>query len=266
MKPEKISSEALGWWIVTDGRQIWLPTGQLPYGSAEQFGLVGDSARQIGEWGGAPCWMIIKSQPQHMHSLRTLLREEPLFFQLVGRGVQLAEFYRSHQWCGYCGEPMDHSTTEFACLCSTCHERYYPQIAPSIIVAIRRGTEILLAQHVRQQHPIHTVLAGFVEAGETLEQTVHREVYEESKLCVTNIRYVSSQPWPFPHSLMIAFMADYLSGEVQPDPSELLNAGWYRYDQLPGNLPGYNTVARRLIEDTVALCRREDNSDTLGVD
>jgi NAD+ diphosphatase len=94
-------------------------------------------------------------------------------------------------------------------LCSHCRERYYPQIAPCIIVAIRRDDAILLAQHTRHRNGVHTVLAGFVEVGETLEQTVAREVMEESGIKVKNLRYVTSQPWPFPQSLMTAFMAEY---------------------------------------------------------
>ena len=145
---------------------------------------------------------------------------------------------------------------KWAMLCSHCRERYYPQIAPCIIVAIRRDDAILLAQHTRHRNGVHTVLAGFVEVGETLEQAVAREVMEESGIRVKNLRYVTSQPWPFPQSLMTAFMADYADGEIVVDKKELLTADWYRYDDLP-LLPPPGTVARRLIEDTVAMCRAE---------
>ncbi len=114
------------------------------------------------------------------------------------------------------------SKTEWAMLCSHCRERYYPQIAPCIIVAIRRDDSILLAQHTRHRNGVHTVLAGFVEVGETLEQAVAREVMEESGIKVKNLRYVTSQPWPFPQSLMTAFMAEYDSGEIVIDQKELL--------------------------------------------
>ena len=186
----------------------------------------------------------------------SVLDQDVGLFQLAGRGVQLAEFYRSHKYCGYCGHTMHPSKTEWAMLCSHCRERYYPQIAPCIIVAIRREDSILLAQHTRHRNGIHTVLAGFVEVGETLEQAVAREVMEESSIKVKNLRYVTSQPWPFPMSLMTAFMAEYDSGEIVIDQKELLEANWYRYDDLP-LLPPPGTVARRLIEDTVAMCRAE---------
>lgn len=252
----QISSVDTGWWVVSHEHKIWLPKGEIPRGSAESLGLTGSKGSPIGEWQGETVWLICESRSQDCGSLRQLLDRDTGLFQLVGRGIQLAEFFRSHRWCGYCGHEMHHSKTEWACLCSRCRQRYYPQIAPCIIVAIRRGVEILLAQHTRHRNGIYTVLAGFAEVGETLEQTVAREVMEEASIKVKNLRYVSSQPWPFPQSLMMAFMADYDSGEINIDPKELLDAGWYRFDALP-LLPPAGTIARRLIEDTVALCRAE---------
>ena len=245
-----------GWWIVSHEQKLWLPAGELPHGEAGNFDLVGQRGLIIGEWQGESVWLVRQSRHQEMASVRQLMGQEVGLFQLAGRGVQLAEFYRSHKFCGYCGHTMHPSKTEWAMLCGGCRERYYPQIAPCIIVAIRRDDHILLAQHTRHRNGIYTVLAGFVEVGETLEQTVAREVMEESGIRVKNLCYVTSQPWPFPQSLMTAFMAEYDSGDIVIDPNELLDAGWYRYDQLP-LLPPPGTVARRLIEDTVALCRAE---------
>ncbi|PKH18943.1 NAD(+) diphosphatase [Enterobacterales bacterium CwR94] len=250
----ELSSVDAGWWVVSSEQKLWLPQGELPHGSAENLGLVGQAGRIIGEWQGDPVWLVRADRGEQMGSVRQIIDSEPGLFQLAGRGVQLAEFYRSHRWCGYCGHEMHHSKTEWACLCGQCRQRYYPQIAPCIIVAIRRDDRILLAQHQRHRNGVHTVLAGFVEVGETLEQTVAREVMEESGIKVKNVRYVASQPWPFPHSLMMAFMADYDSGDIHVDPKELLSADWYHYDDLP-LLPPVGTIARRLIEDTVALCR-----------
>ncbi|ALB61309.1 NADH pyrophosphatase [Cronobacter condimenti 1330] len=245
-----------GWWIVSQEQKLWLPKAELPYGHAADFGLVGEKALQIGTWEDAPVWLVLQKRDEEMGSVRQLIDQEAGLFQLAGRGVQLAEFYRSHKYCGYCGHEMHPSKTEWAMLCGHCRERYYPQIAPCIIVAIRRDDKILLAQHARHRNGVYTVLAGFVEVGETLEQAVAREVMEESSIRVKNLRYVTSQPWPFPQSLMTAFTAEYDSGEINIDPKELIDAGWYRYDQLP-LLPAPGTVARRLIEDTVARCRAD---------
>lgn len=255
MEREILSTDQ-GWWVVSHQNTLWLPEGNLPRGSAAALSLAGSQGIPIGEWQGETVWLVCQSQSRDMVSLRQLLSEEAGLFRLAGRGVQLAEFYRSHRYCGYCGAPMKVSRTELACLCTQCSERYYPQIAPCIIVVIRRDDKLLLAQHVRHRNGIYTALAGFAEVGETLEQTVAREVMEESHIRIKNLRYVASQPWPFPQSLMMAFMADYDSGEIAIDPKELLDAGWYRYDALP-QLPPPGTIARRLIEDTVALCREK---------
>lgn len=256
----QITDQHNGWWVISHEGKLWLPQGELPFGDSAEFSLIGKIGRQIGEWQGAPVWLVRQPMDNHMYSARQLIDQDRGLFQLVGRGVQLAEFYRSHKFCGYCGHSMQVSKTEWAALCGHCRERYYPQIAPCIIVAIRKGDEILLAQHVRHRNGIHTVLAGFVEVGETLEETVAREVMEESNIRVKNVRYVSSQPWPFPNSLMMAFMADYDSGDIKHDPKELLNAAWYPFDALP-QLPPPGTIARRLIEDTVVLCRAERDSE-----
>lgn len=245
-----------GWWIISREQKLWLPRGELPLGDAGEFGLIGQSAMQIGEWQGEPVWLVQQARQHDMVSLRQLLGSDTGLFQLAGRGVQLAEFYRSHKFCGYCGHEMYPSKTEWAMLCGHCRERYYPQIAPCIIVAIRRDDTLLLAQHTHHRNGIYTVLAGFVEVGETLEQAAAREIMEESGIKVKNLRYITSQPWPFPQSLMTAFMADYDSGEIVIDQTELIEANWYRYDDLP-KLPPPGTVARRLIEDTVAMCRAD---------
>ncbi|SFU77391.1 NAD(+) diphosphatase [Xenorhabdus koppenhoeferi] len=256
MIQQKLTGTEQGWWIVSLENQIWLPQGELPTGTAREWSLQDHMAQPIGEWLGNTVWLIRHKMASDMSSHRLFVDRETKLFQLVGRAVQLAEFYRSHHYCGYCGHEMQHSQHEWACLCNHCQECYYPQIAPSIIVGIRRDEHILLAQHQRSRNGIHTVLAGFVEVGETLEEAVHREVMEESGIKICNLRYVASQPWPFPNSLMVGFLADYDSGEITIDPVELISADWYRYDNLP-LIPPSDTISRRLIDDTVALCRQQ---------
>ncbi|XKM13913.1 NAD(+) diphosphatase [Orbaceae bacterium ac157xtp] len=254
-----LNGDEQGLWFVSHEGKLWLPQGQIPEGQAKEFNFNGVTAQPIGELQGQVAWLICKEMKQNMASIRPLsqLTDQSLFL-MAGRAVQLANFYRSHKYCGYCGHEMYLSKTECCCLCSHCNERYYPQISPSVIVAIRNKNKILLAKHNRHnQENLYTVLAGFVEVGETLEQAVVREVYEESKIQIKNIRYVTSQPWPFPNSLMAAYLADYADGDICVDPNELVEANWYHYTQLP-KIPDYGTVARRLIEDTIILCREYD--------
>lgn len=255
----ELSGQEQGYWFISYHGRLWLPNGAVPCGTALQFGLKNKLAQQIGEWQGQPAWLICHEMSENMLSIRLLLdHSDQSLFLLAGRAVQLAEFYRSHKFCGYCGHLMHLSNTEWCCLCDNCHQRYYPQISPSIIVAIRKQNKILLAKHTRHnQDNLYTVLAGFVEVGETIEQAVKREVYEESQIKIKNIRYIASQPWPFPNSMMLAFLADYDQGEIKIDTNELVDANWYHYSELP-KLPEYGTVARRLIEDTIVLCREYD--------
>ena len=155
---QTLKGDERGWWVVSHDNQVWLPDGRLPHGTAAQCGLEGIVGRQIGEWQGEYVWLVSHQKTSQMDSVRQLLDEDVALFQLAGRGVQLAEFYRSHHFCGYCGRKMVHSKTELACLCPQCKERYYPQIAPCVIVAIRRGEEILLAQHQRHRGNMYTCL------------------------------------------------------------------------------------------------------------
>lgn len=261
MISQVLTGEEAGYWVITDGSEIWLTQGDLPCGQAKDFNLIGQHAFIIGEYELSPVFVVQQTRKTGMYSPRQLLDSDPCLFQLVGKGVQLIEFHLSHRYCGYCREEMMHSKTEWAMLCSneSCKQRYYPQIAPSIIVAIRKDDKILLAKHARHRNGIHTVLAGFIDVGERVEEAIAREVKEECNIAVKNMRYVSSQPWPFPHSLMLAFMADYAGGEIECDKKEILHADWYSVDNLP-QLPPYGTIARRLIEDTLVLCRQANSS------
>ncbi|QIQ22332.1 NAD(+) diphosphatase [Zophobihabitans entericus] len=259
MQPLPLTGDESGYWFVSLNGKLWLPGGDVPMGTAKEFNFTGVDAQPIGEWEGKTAWLICREMSKYMGSIRPLLDStDDSFFQLAGRAVQLSDFYRSHKYCGYCGHKMYLSPTEWCCMCNNCHQRYYPQISPSIIVAIRHKNKILLAKHVRhKQESLYTVLAGFIEIGEKVEDAVKREVFEESSIRIKNLRYVSSQTWPFPNSLMMAYLADYDSGDITIDKSELMEADWYHYDDLP-KIPPYGTIARRLIEETIVLCRRYD--------
>lgn len=175
-------------------------------------------------------------------------------FALAGRAVQIIDWDRSHQFCGRCGTPTVIKTGERARQCPACGQVHYPRLAPAVMALVRRGNDLLLARSPHFPPGMHSALAGFVEPGESLEQCLQREVKEEVGIEVGNLRYFSSQPWPFPHSLMIAFNCDYAGGEITPEPGEIEAAGWFGLDDLP-LLPNPISIARRLIDATIAQIR-----------
>lgn len=177
-------------------------------------------------------------------------------FALASRAVQIMDWDRSHQFCGRCGTPTQVSTTERARVCPACGHPHYPRIAPVVMALVRDGRRLLLARSPRFAPGVYSALAGFVEAGEGLEESLVREVREEVGVEIANPRYFSSQSWPFPHSLMIAFNCDYAGGDIRVDPAEIEAAGWFDIDHLP-DLPSRISIARRLIDATVATMRAQ---------
>jgi NAD+ diphosphatase len=179
---------------------------------------------------------------------------------LAGRAVQLVEWDRTHQFCGQCGAKTHPAPHERVKRCPGCSHTSYPRLSPAVIVRVERlgknGPEILLARNRRATIPMYSVLAGFVEPGETLETCARREIQEEVGLTVKNIRYFGSQPWPFPNSLMIAFTAEYESGEIRLEERELLDAQWFRPDDLPP-IPPPMSIAHQLIADFLQKGKQE---------
>lgn len=167
---------------------------------------------------------------------------------VAGRASQIAEWARTHRYCGACGSAMQLARGERCFKCSTCANLAYPRISPAMMVLIRKGDAVLLALHSVSPTGRFSPLAGFLEAGESIEEAVHREVFEEVGLRVHNLKYFSSQSWPFPHSLMIAFTADYLDGEIRVDTTEIAEARWFGPgDEWPAALPQFS-IASMLIE------------------
>lgn len=180
--------------------------------------------------------------------LRELLfLQEEASYLLLSRAHQLSTWDRDHRFCGRCGsEMLSKHTTEHTKICPTCNLRHYPRISPCIIVSVKKGNKLLLARGTQMQTDMQSNIAGFVEAGETLEQAVAREVREEVGIEVKNIRYASSQPWSFPHQLMVGFFADYDGGELTPAPGEIEEAAWWDIDNLP-NIPSPVTISGQII-------------------
>jgi len=168
-------------------------------------------------------------------------------FAVAGRAVQIATFGATHRHCGSCGQPTVRDPLERCVRCPACDLVNYPRVAPAIIVLVRRGNEALLARSTRFAPGMYSTLAGFVEPGESLEQTLEREVFEEVGVRVQGLRYFGSQPWPFPHSLMVGFFADYAGGDIVVDGQEIVDAQWFSAAALPA-VPPKLSIARRLID------------------
>ena len=192
-------------------------------------------AQPVGLWQGRYCqtvWSDDERLPAGStlayHGLRALFNAvDDSFLGLASRAVQLAEWARTHRFCGVCATPMQRTRGERCFKCAACGMLAYPRISPAMMVLIRKGDQVLLAMHKHSPSQRFSPLAGFLEAGESIEEAVHREVMEEVGLRVHNLQYFMSQSWPFPHSLMIAFTADYLDGEIRLDENEIAEARWF---------------------------------------
>ena len=253
-------------WFLFQGSQIlvhreegraWVPLVTSPH----ELGLEPVRTQYLGTLAGRHCYSgecapDVPALDGYVWSgLRALfgLVDEAMF-ALAGRAVQIMDWDRSHQYCGRCGAPTLVKPGERARQCPNCGQIHYPRIAPAVMALVQRGDQLLLARSPHFVPGMYSALAGFVEAGESLEHCLVREVKEEVGVKVANLRYFSSQSWPFPHSLMIAFNCDWVEGEITPDPGEIEAAGWFGLDNLPV-LPNKISIARRLIDATIARMR-----------
>lgn len=220
----------------------------------------------LGKWEGTPCFAY-----QMIHTLEEIeqgLQERGLewiayedsrwnetleLYFIAIKTQHLLNWDKSTQFCGYCGKPYGRKEDERAKMCINCGSIQYPRISPAIIVGIKKGKQILLAHNANFREGLYSIIAGFVEQGETLETAVKREIYEEVGLKVKNIRYVQSRPWLSLDSLMLGFIAEYESGEIKVDGKEILDAGWYDKNHLPPLLPEKITIARCIINEILGL-------------
>lgn len=175
--------------------------------------------------------------------------DEKTFFR-AGKAYHLMEWQRTHKFCGVCGARSEFDGRELAMRCPECGELVFPVIAPAIIVAVEKDGKLLMGHGVSFPPGRFSVLAGFVEPGESLEECVRREVYEESKILVKNISYFGSQPWPFPRSLMAGFTAEWESGDIEPDMTEVTDIRWFAPDEMPEYFKGLS-ISSRLINDFI---------------
>jgi NAD+ diphosphatase len=235
-------------WFHVRGSHVWVSDTPLAVEVEPQF---------VGMLGTVACWAldVPPETPDPDDGMFTDLRA--LFGRLpdvqwtvAGRAVQLVEWVRTHRFCGRCGRPTERSVAERSMRCPACGLLAFPRLAPAVITLVSRGDEALLARGVTFPVPMYSCIAGFVEPGETLEEAVRREVREEVGVEIANVAYVASQPWPFPHSLMLGFTADWASGDIVIDPIEIMDAQWFRVDDLPP-IPPRISIARQLIDGWV---------------
>ena len=180
-------------------------------------------------------------------NLREPLRFFNKHYSLFSRSKMILHWNHRSKFCGACGTKTDLSQTEICKVCKNCGELYFPVIAPATITLIRKGDKILLAHNKKFKSGLFSIIAGFSEAGESLEECVHREIFEEVGIKVKNVKYFGSQAWPFHNSHMIGFTAEYDSGEIKPDNIEIFEADWFSIDELPP-LPSNISISRKLLD------------------
>ncbi len=260
---ESISDPSL--WFVFQGEKLLTTISEnspenISTCSPEQLGLQPIFSQFLGKYSSVNCFVAEVSDnialPSRMRfkGLRSLFGtvDDDLFI-LAGRAIQILHWHKEHQFCGKCGTAMEARTTEMAKICPACGFVSFPRLSPAVIMSITRKDSILLARAPHFPPGMYSTLAGFVEPGETLEEAVQREVREEVNVRIGNIRYVASQPWPFPHSIMIGFSADFVSGEIEVDNDELEDAQWFSVQDLP-ILPSKIAIARLLIDNFILGC------------
>lgn len=226
----------------------------LPFG---EWG--GETASYLGQWQGQPCRLIdlgdAADPPGHLETCG-LLDENPRLpielLSLGGMGRMILHWQERSSFCGYCGQPTQWMAEEWGRSCVSCHHHSFPAIHPCAIVLITRPGEVLLTRKSIWAANRYSLVAGFQEFGESLEETAIREVAEETGVKVSNVRYLGSQCWPFPSQVMVGFVADYVAGEVQVDTQELEDARWFSVDDLPA-LPPKRSIARYILDKTLGL-------------
>ena len=226
---------------------------------AEAMSLSIDGTRlYLGNLDGVDCIAIhagtniVEAEGWQWRGLRSLFLQIPEGqLALAGRAFQVVEWHRNHRYCGRCATPTVERPDERSKQCPACGLVVYPRISPAMMVLVTRGRELLLARANRFPNAMYSALAGFVEPGESIEDCIHREVLEEVGIKVDSLHYFASQSWPFPNSLMIAFNAEYVSGEARPCDAEIADVKWFSLDALP-QLPGPVSISRQLINATIA--------------
>lgn len=234
-----------------------------PVETIDAHGIEAVRTQYLGRLGDRHCFSA-ELQPDFKAPDGLVLRDLRMLFgaldetlhALAGRAIQIVEWDRTHQFCGACGRPTRPADHERSRICPECQIPMYPRLSPAMIVVVEKGDEILLGRSKHFPAGIFSALAGFVEPGESAEEAVVREVWEETRIVVKDVRYFASQPWPFPNSLMLGFTAQYDSGEIDTSfDAEVEQAGWFHVDAMPNMFPGRISISQWLIQDFIARKR-----------
>ncbi|MBJ6723521.1 NAD(+) diphosphatase [Geomesophilobacter sediminis] len=238
-------------WVILQGDTILLDDGALPQGALLPGMIPSQGPMLFGLWDGAPIRVVSLSRsdvpPPSLQAVPTVELPDDLM-SLAGLAKQLLYWDRLCNVCSRCGGSLERIDLSWGKRCTSCSHEHYPHIHPCVIVLVKRGDEMLLARKPEWPKGRYSLVAGFVDFGESLEECVVREVAEETGIKVHNIRYVGSQNWPFPSQLMAGFVADYLEGEVRVDQTELEDARWFPKGVMPDMLPPRRSIARWIIE------------------
>jgi NAD+ diphosphatase len=252
-------SDGGAWWFVfsRDSLLVFLKDDsfEIPFiKSPEHLELKIIRKQYLGLLEGKNCFCAEVEQPElapkdfafkDLRYLFDFLDIEVYF--LAGKAKQIIDWDRTHQFCGQCGAKTNQMEAERAKICPECGFISYPRICPAVIVGVIRDGKLLMAHSTHYKGTFYSIIAGFLEAGETLEDCVQRELMEEGGIKVRNIRYFGNQPWPLPNSLMIGFLADYDSGEINVDGEEIDDAGWYASGEIPLT-PSKISIASKIID------------------
>jgi len=259
LPPEQEPDDTPGFWAVLQGYSLLMLAGSqpslLPDVSLPEGILPESEPLKIGLWQGKPLRaMRIASGTILPVGYEALpfqgpdMRLDNTLATIAGRAAQILHWERRSRFCSHCGGELNRIPAGWGKRCPSCGDEHFPHIHPCIIVLVRRGAELLLIRNAAWNTGRFSLVAGFLDFGESLEECVQREVREEAGIEVTNVRYVGSQSWPFPSQQMIGFLADYAGGEIKPDGVEVVEAGWFHEDALPMSPGGKRSISRWIID------------------
>ena len=259
LKAGSAEPEGVGYWAVLQGGALVVGTGRdclcLPEGERPSWLDAGSEVICIGLWQGKPLRAValgknVMLPPAFVAEPFNAVTErlDDRLLTLGGLAHQILQWDRLAAVCSRCGGGLERIDGTWGKRCRLCRHEHFPHIHPCVIVLVKRGNEFLLARKGSWPPGRYSLIAGFTDFGESLEETVHREVGEEAGIKVKNLRYVGSQNWPFPSQLMAGFVADFAGGEIRVDGEEIEDARWFRSDRLPDSLPGKRSIARWIID------------------